>query len=266
MAVIRGRGLGLEVVLSGHSSLDDAVAALETKLSEQPGFYRGTAATVLFDGDAPDAVQLERLRAVLGEGGIELSGVLKPPAAQTPELAQRRAARPKREMHLSESAKSLVADFAGARADIAERRKRGEGSVPRVEARIADVKRPVAVVEAPPQTLYHTGTLRGGQALHNPGNIVVVGDVNPGAELVAGGDIVVFGRLAGVAHAGAKGDGTARVYALQLVPTQLRIATSIAAGDAARPAAVQPEAAYVHDGRIAIVAMDKLDSIPVKER
>ena len=52
MAVIRGRGLGLEVVLSGHD-LDDAVARLEAKLAEQPGFYRGTTATVAFSGIEP---------------------------------------------------------------------------------------------------------------------------------------------------------------------------------------------------------------------
>ena len=71
-----------------------------------------------------------------------------------------------------------------------------------------------------PATLYHVGTLRGGQSLHNLGNIVVVGDVNPGAELVASGDIVVFGALRGVAHAGAQGDAGARVYAIELAPTQ----------------------------------------------
>ena len=80
-------------------------------------------------------------------------------------------------------------------------------------------------------TLYHRGTLRGGQALHNLGNLVVVGDVNPGAELVASGDIVVFGALRGVAHAGAQGDRAARVIALELAATQLRIATAIASGD-----------------------------------
>ncbi|MDQ2871577.1 MAG: septum site-determining protein MinC, partial [Candidatus Eremiobacteraeota bacterium] len=50
-----------------------------------------------------------------------------------------------------------------------------------------------ALAALPPATptLYHVGTLRGGQSLHNVGNIVVVGDVNPGAELVASGDIVV---------------------------------------------------------------------------
>ena len=90
------------------------------------------------------------------------------------------------------------------------------------------------------------------------GTIVVVGDVNPGAELVATGDIVVMGALRGTAHAGAQGDVTARVIALELSPTQLRIATLIAAGDDSKPRAVRargPEVALVENGRIAIAAL-----------
>jgi septum site-determining protein MinC len=110
---------------------------------------------------------------------------------------------------------------------------------------------PVASTAAAPATLYHRGTLRGGRALQQLGSIVVVGDVNPGAELVATGDIVVFGALRGTAHAGAQGDEQARVFALELAPTQLRIATFIATGeDGQRKLA--PEVAFVSAGRIAI--------------
>ncbi|MBV8581133.1 MAG: septum site-determining protein MinC, partial [Candidatus Eremiobacteraeota bacterium] len=101
-------------------------------------------------------------------------------------------------------------------------------------------------------TLYHRGTLRGGQALHNLGNLIVIGDVNPGAELVASGDIVVFGALRGVAHAGAQGDRGACVVALDLNPTQLRIATAIASGE---PVGIArgPEHASIVDDRIVVV-------------
>ena len=98
-------------------------------------------------------------------------------------------------------------------------------------------------------TLDHRGTLRGGQAVHNMGNIIVVGDVNPGAELVASGDIIVVGALRGVAHAGAQGDRTARVIALDFAPTQLRIATVIGA-DA--EAASGPQQATIAGDRILV--------------
>jgi septum site-determining protein MinC len=105
------------------------------------------------------------------------------------------------------------------------------------------------------------GTLRGGQALHHDGNIIVVGDVNPGTELVATGDVLVFGRLLGVAHAGAQGDANARVYALHLDATQLRIATCIAANEGQRKAAAEPEVAFVRDNRIVIVPFAKAGEV-----
>ena len=71
-------------------------------------------------------------------------------------------------------------------------------------------------------------TLRSGQVIRHPGHVIVLGDVNPGAEIVAGGNIVVWGHLRGVVHAGAGGDEGVRVCALDLAPTQLRIAGRIA--------------------------------------
>ena len=281
MTVLRGKGLGLEVVLS-DDDVEGSLAELESRLSERPDFYRGTSATAAFGESSPTPQQLDRLCTLLASGGIALrglsggiavaraaqeQGLAFEPAATQPagELERRRAMRPRRPVKLSESARSLVADFAGARADIAARRKGGEASVPHFEppaAAAVTAVPPIAPVPEMPATLYHAGTIRGGQSLQHAGNIVVVGDVNPGAELVAVGDIVVFGSLRGVAHAGASGDANARVFALDLSATQLRIATCIAADDSqAKKASVAPEAAVVRDGRIVIVAYDRLDRL-----
>lgn len=70
-------------------------------------------------------------------------------------------------------------------------------------------------------------TIRSGQKISYNGTIVILGDVNPGSELVAAGDILIMGTLRGMAHAGAKGDTTAIVAAYRLQPTQLRIADVI---------------------------------------
>jgi len=70
-------------------------------------------------------------------------------------------------------------------------------------------------------------TLRSGHNINYFGHVIVVGDVNPGAEIVAGGDIVVWGRLRGTVHAGADGNKNAIICALDLSPTQLRIADQI---------------------------------------
>jgi septum site-determining protein MinC len=237
---------------------DLALADLTTKLSERPGFYRGSSATAVVADPVPSDEQIASLRSLLEEHGLTLAAVEH---AEGQELARRRALRPRRELKLSDSARSLVADFAGARSDIADRRKKGESSVRRVhrepDAPPPPPPQPLQVAPPPPGTLYHVGTLRGGQALHHVGNIIVVGDVNPGTELVATGDIVVFGRLLGVAHAGAQGDESAKVYALHMQATQLRIATSIALDEDTRASASQPEIAFLRDGRIVIAPFSK---------
>lgn len=92
-------------------------------------------------------------------------------------------------------------------------------------------------------------TLRSGFKLEFPGHVTIVGDVNPGAEIVAGGDVVVWGHLRGVVHAGAEGDEHAVICALDLSPTQLRIAGQIAITPKRR-GKPQPETARLLDGRV----------------
>ncbi|HHY37579.1 MAG TPA: septum site-determining protein MinC [Clostridia bacterium] len=114
-------------------------------------------------------------------------------------------------------------------------------------------------VEEMRRTLLLKKTLRSGQSVRYNGNVVVFGNVNPGAEVVATGDIIVAGSLKGVAHAGACGDESAIIAAFSLAPTQLRIA-----GFLARPPEAEvsrrnaapgcPEMAKVKDGLIVIEA------------
>lgn len=76
-------------------------------------------------------------------------------------------------------------------------------------------------------TKFYKGTVRSGQLINFDGNLVIVGDVNPGGEIVATGNVVVMGSLRGIVHAGADGNTEAIVVALNLQPTQLRIANVI---------------------------------------
>lgn len=77
-------------------------------------------------------------------------------------------------------------------------------------------------------TKYIYTTLRSGNSIKYNGNIVIVGDVNPGAEVIATGNIIVMGTLRGIAHAGILGNTSALVVAFSLEPTQLRISNIIA--------------------------------------
>jgi septum site-determining protein MinC len=96
-------------------------------------------------------------------------------------------------------------------------------------------------------------TVRSGQKYRYAGTIIVLGDVNPGAELVADGNIIVWGKLRGVVHAGASGNEDAMIGALALAPTQLRIGSHIArAPDDKRTTPTPAEIARVKLGQIVV--------------
>ncbi len=108
-------------------------------------------------------------------------------------------------------------------------------------------------------TLYINQTLRSGQTVSYEGNILIIGDAHPGSEIVAGGDITVWGILGGIAHAGNQGNFTAKVRALKLNAIQLRIAGLYARrNDTLNVPYVQktneftPEEAQIEDGKIVI--------------
>ena len=79
------------------------------------------------------------------------------------------------------------------------------------------------------RALFINRTLRSGKRVEFPGHVVVMGDVNAGAEIVAEGNVIVWGRVRGMIHAGAKGDRLASICALDLSATQLRIADEVSA-------------------------------------
>ncbi len=108
-------------------------------------------------------------------------------------------------------------------------------------------------------TLYLRKTIRSGQSISSDGNIIVIGDVNPGAEIIAKGDITVWGILGGIAHAGSDGNNYARIRALKLNPVQIRIGEVFAR----RPDTINlpyiqksseytPEEAFTYKGSIVI--------------
>jgi septum site-determining protein MinC len=105
--------------------------------------------------------------------------------------------------------------------------------------------------------LYLRQTVRSGQSIRHDGTIVICGDVNPGAEVIATGDIIVFGTLRGVAHAGAAGDEDCQIIAINLRPTQIRIAGYIARSPdtAAPPLSKYPEVARVQNSEIHIIPL-----------
>jgi len=120
-----------------------------------------------------------------------------------------------------------------------------------------EVPESAAPVEAEVQTLgdtvFHRGNLRSGRRVQSAGHLIIMGDVNPGAELVAEGNIVVMGILRGIAHAGCSGNENAFVTATKLEPMQLRIASKITRSpDDGYEDPEYPEIALIRDGNIVI--------------
>ncbi len=103
--------------------------------------------------------------------------------------------------------------------------------------------------------LYLVGTVRSGQRITHDAHIVICGDVNAGAEVMAGGDIVVVGTLRGLAHAGCYGEENARIVAGSLRPPQLRIAGKIARSPEdsdGKERSLRPEVAKIVGGEIGV--------------
>jgi len=102
--------------------------------------------------------------------------------------------------------------------------------------------------------LFVERTLRSGRSVQFDGHVVVLGDVNPGAEIIATGNIVVLGYLRGVAHAGATGERKASVSAYYLAPTQLRIANLVTRGPEDEADGRGPEIARIKDDQLIVEA------------
>lgn len=215
---IKGIREGLLVSI-GDGDWLEAEQALYAEIGRQGDFLKG--AKLILDVEEHDinAAAMGRLRDQLVDQGLSLWGVLsRSPLTEQSAQAMGLATR----IHESE---------------------------PEPELDEVEVQEEEPAVESDAEAVLLRKTLRSGFRLAHAGHVTVIGDVNPGAEIVAGGNIVVWGRLRGLVHAGAEGDESAVVCALDLAPTQLRIAGHISIPPAER-GQPRPEVALVRDGSV----------------
>ncbi|MEH1769524.1 MAG: septum site-determining protein MinC [Nostoc sp.] len=104
---------------------------------------------------------------------------------------------------------------------------------------------PVATAIPQEDALYLEMTVRSGVEIRHPGTVIILGDLNPGGIVIADGDIIIWGRLRGIAHAGAGGNSECLIMALQMEPTQLRIADAVARAPEKPPMQFSPEVAHI---------------------
>lgn len=116
-----------------------------------------------------------------------------------------------------------------------------------------DVRPPTALLQARGETVIVARTIRSGGRVESTGSVVVLGDVNAGAEILANDDIIVVGSLRGLAHAGAGGNEKAVIWAERILSPQLRIGGAVAQAAGHDEANGRgPEVALLKDGAIVI--------------
>jgi len=129
-------------------------------------------------------------------------------------------------------------------------------ALPSVKINAINDTAPAGMPNTQSDTAYYRGGLRSGQSIKYHGSVVIMGDVNPGSEVVAGGNVIIMGALKGMAHAGSKGDISCFVSALVLQPTQLRIGKLITnITPAKRGEKKLPSYAYVKDEQVFIATL-----------
>jgi septum site-determining protein MinC len=123
------------------------------------------------------------------------------------------------------------------------------------EATKVSESKEVVDVSSLPETLYVEANLRSGQLIRYPGNVFILGDVNPSAEIIAAGDVIVWGTLRGIVHAGADGDTEAKIIAMRIESGQIRIAAKMLAINKAtskKSTLIIPEMVKIESGEIKI--------------
>lgn len=211
---IKGVREGLVITLPSGEQGEELDLLLGT-IDARESFFRG-ARLALEVGDRPlSASQLGRIRDALAKREITLFAVLSG----------------------SESTQGAAADL-GLETDLDDTAELDESTEPAFDTELPGQE--AVLVEK---------TLHSGNHIRHPGHVIVIGDVNAGAEIIAGGNVIVWGRLRGLVHAGAGGDEGAVVCALDMSPTQLRIGAEIALSPE-REGPAKPEIARLRDGQI----------------
>jgi septum site-determining protein MinC len=191
--VFKGVGQSVQVILDPRTPFAEIERELEEHLERSGKFFAGAAVTLVVGTRKLRDDHLQRIRQVLATHGLT--------------IAEIRASAGDSALEPSPPVPPPPVYTPAAAAPIPTRRETlpEDAALPRNNA------------------LLIKGPLRSGQRVYAEDNLVVFGDVNPGAELIAGGNIVVMGVLRGVAHAGVPDNSAAIITALSLKPTQLRI-------------------------------------------
>lgn len=207
------------LVTVGDGPWEAVEAALLEAIQSRGDFFRGAQIALQVGNRTLDRDDIRKLRDKLAEHDVTLRAVL----GQSPQTA-----RDARRLELGTELEDVQPVATHEPAELP----------------------PISPDEQGDSAVLIKHTLRNGRVVRHTGHVIVIGDVNPGAQIIAGGHILVWGRLRGTVHAGALGDESATICALDMRPMQLRIANHVAiAPDSSQPRS-HPETAFVREGQI----------------
>jgi septum site-determining protein MinC len=218
---IKGIKEGLLIALSPTEEWLQVTSALAARIDQQSAFFSGARITVDVGERPVPKHELTSLKALLERRGLTLWAVLSD-SDTTIDAAQ-------------------ALDLKTSTANVIPGREDADGS----EFSAEEDGIPGVMIRR---------TLRSGRTVHSAGHVVVYGDVNPGAEIIAAGDIIIWGKLRGNVHAGADGDESAVVCALDMTPNQLRIAGYITTSPPDKRRKPRAEVASIRNNQMIVEA------------
>jgi len=248
----RGRD-AIQVILDPDASFESIKTALENKVGEASKFFGGSSSAISFVGRDLAEIEEEELLDILAEkANLDITFVLRDGSQDTADrqLTKKPPA----------SKLSIVRDNSSSEAAKAQAPNR-----PTIGS-LVDLAASAASSESPQKqefdllehsVKFQQGSLRSGQIIRYRGSVVVLGDVNPGAEILAEGNVIVLGNLKGIVHAGCMGDNRCFIAALNLRPSQLRIADKITymPSESKNAWGGTPQYAFISDGQIYIAPL-----------
>jgi septum formation inhibitor MinC len=270
----RGTAEGLVLRVDGRVETSDLVASVREFIESRRSFLSGNDVAFEWIGKRPEDSVVQNLTSILSnefavavrssksKGSIPSA---TPARTSTPEVT-----RPQDDY----GASTFAILGGGATGKTQGARKATDKTVSLFDGiesfdQRAGTSNPISWDDPDTRMIY--GTLRSGQKVETEHSIVVFGDVNSGAEVIAGGDIVILGTLRGIAHAGAydESGGGRVIFSLNLRPTQLRIGLVISRGSGSDAESIPrgglPEVARV-DGNMIVVEPYQSRTVWVRRR
>mgnify|MGYP002639007758 CR=1 FL=1 len=194
--VIKSNRNGVNLVLDDRTPFPDLLRIIGDKFRETGSFFKDAKMAVSYEGRKLSLQEAEAVaEAIMANSSIQVTGIA--------ELGSGQEEPRRRQTH-----------------------EAGQSRERQAERRMAAAQEEVYVPEGTGD--FYKGNLRSGQVLESAANITLIGDVNPGAKIISQGSIVILGSLKGNAFAGASGDNSCFIFALDMRPIQLQIGEYIA--------------------------------------